>query len=168
MDLEITACPPASTGPQLEILLDNIRSAENVGAMLRTADGAGIRHLHITGMTPSPGQVKVSKAALGAEFTVPWTQHWNGLQAVLDLKSQGYHIWSLEGGEDSVSLFDLQPPAGPRPILLVVGNEIAGVDPQILSESEKVISIPMLGIKKSLNVATALGIAAYTIRFGCT
>ena len=167
MDLEITARPALINGPDLEILLDNIRSAENVGAMFRTADGAGIRHLHVAGTTPSPGVDKVSKAALGAEFSVPWTQHWNALEAVLELKSQGYHIWSLEGGKDSISLFDVQRPIDPQPILLVVGSETAGVDPQILGESEKVISIPMLGVKNSLNAATALGIAAYMIRFVC-
>jgi tRNA G18 (ribose-2'-O)-methylase SpoU len=152
--------------PAVEALLDNIRSIYNVGSMFRTADGAGIRHLHLCGMTATPEQPKVVKTALGAEQAVGWTFHPNGLEAAEGLQKQGYRLWALEGGRRAEPLFAAQvDPAGP-PILLVVGNEVAGVDPAILERCERVLSIPMSGVKQSLNVVVAFGIAAYFLRWG--
>jgi 23S rRNA (guanosine2251-2'-O)-methyltransferase len=152
--------------PEVEALLDNIRSTFNVGAMFRTADGAGLRHLHLAGITPTPDHPKIAKTALGAERAVPWTAHRNGLDAALALRDQGYHLWALEGGPGAVSLFEAARGMPEAPVLLVVGNEIAGVDPALLDQVEKVVSIPMQGAKHSLNVAIAFGIAAYVLRYG--
>ena len=154
--------------PVVEALLDNIRSTFNVGAMFRTADGAGLRHMHLAGITPTPDHPKISKTALGAESTVPWTAHRNGLDAAIVLKGQGYHLWALEGGPGATSLFEAAQAMPKAPVLLVVGNEIAGVDPALLAQVEKVVSIPMQGAKHSLNVAIAFGIAAYVLRYGKT
>jgi 23S rRNA (guanosine2251-2'-O)-methyltransferase len=152
-------------GAEVEALLDNIRSVFNVGNMLRTADGAGIRHMHLCGITPTPNNPKLAKTALGADRSVPWTQHRDGLAAAVSLKKQGLRLWALEGGSRSESLFDARvDPHGP-PIVLVVGSEISGVDPGILEHCERVLCLPMQGVKNTLNVAVAFGIAAYFLRF---
>jgi tRNA(Leu) C34 or U34 (ribose-2'-O)-methylase TrmL len=149
----------------LEVVLDNIRSAWNVGSMLRTADGAGARRVHLCGVSPSPENPKVWKTALGAEKSVPWTFHPDGAAAARELRLAGMHLWALEGGLRAEPLFSAQrPQAGP--LALVVGNEVSGVDPAILEECERVVSLPMLGVKGSLNVAVAFGIAVYALAFG--
>lgn len=156
----------AAHGPEVEALLDNIRSVFNVGNMFRTADGAGLRHVHLCGITPTPDNPKLAKTALGAESAVPWTQYRDGLSAAISMKKRGFRLWALEGGSRAESLFDaVGDPYGP-PILLVVGSEVSGVDPDILEHCERVLCLPMQGIKTTLNVAVAFGIAAYFLRFG--
>jgi 23S rRNA (guanosine2251-2'-O)-methyltransferase len=159
---------PASTPdyPLVEALLDNVRSTFNVGAMFRTADGAGLRRLHLCGITPAPDNPKIAKTALGAELAVPWMQHLNALDAAQALKEQGLRLWALEGGPRAQSLFSCAADLPGAPILLVVGSEVSGVDPGLLNLSERVVSIPMQGVKRSLNVAIAFGVAAYFLRYG--
>lgn len=152
-------------GLDIEILLDNIRSAFNVGSMFRTADGAGIRGLHLCGMTPTPDNPKTWKTALGAERAMPWTYHRNGLAAAQEMKARGMRLWALEGGLQSVSIFEAAQSPGGAALALVVGNEISGVDPGILEICDCVVHIPMEGVKRSLNVAIAFGIAAYILRY---
>jgi 23S rRNA (guanosine2251-2'-O)-methyltransferase len=154
-----------SEGAEIEALLDNIRSVFNVGNMLRTADGAGIRHMHLCGITPTPNSPKLAKTALGAERSVHWTQHRDGLAAAVSLRKQGLRLWALEGGSRAESLFDARVDPQGSPIVLVVGSEISGVDPGILEHCEKVLCLPMQGVKNTLNVAVAFGIAAYFLRF---
>ncbi len=151
-------------GPAVEALLDNIRSIYNVGSMFRTADGAGIRHLRLAGITPTPAHPRVAKTALGAEQSVPWSYTPNGLEAAVALKERGYRLWALEGGPRAEPLFTATGLDGP-PIVLVVGNELAGVDPAVLAECERVFYLPMQGEKGSLNVVVAFGIAAYFVRY---
>jgi len=152
--------------PAVEALVDNVRSLFNVGSIFRTADGAGISPLHLCGITATPDHPKLAKTALGAETSVPWRYASNGLEAAEALKADGRQLWALEGGRRTRSLFDIIPdPAGP-PIVLVVGHERAGIDPGILDVCDRVLQIPMQGVKASLNVATAFGIAAYYLRFG--
>jgi 23S rRNA (guanosine2251-2'-O)-methyltransferase len=153
------------SGPEVEVILDNIRSAYNVGSIFRTADGANARHIHLCGITPSPDHVQVQKTALGAQWTVPWTVHWNALEAARSCIQKGMRLWILEYVDGSRSIYELEKEVGTVPIALVVGNEIGGVDPSIMALSEQVIHIPMLGSKRSLNVSTAFGIAFYHIRF---
>jgi tRNA G18 (ribose-2'-O)-methylase SpoU len=152
-------------GAEVEALLDNIRSVFNVGNMVRTADGAGIRHMHLCGITPTPNNPKLAKTALGAERSVPWTQHGDGLAAAVSLRKQGLRLWALEGGPRAESLFDARVDEKSPPIVLVVGSEIFGVDPGILEHCERVLCLPMQGSKNTLNVAVAFGIAAYFLRF---
>lgn len=154
--------------PQLEVFFDNIRSAWNVGSMLRTADGAGVRKVHLCGVSPAPDHPAVAKTALGAEKKLVWACHPDGVAAVSKLKQAGMVIWALEGGERSESLFDLSRTgfsSFPK-IGLIVGNELTGVDPGLLDLCDRVVNLPMMGVKGSLNVAVAFGIAVYTIRFG--
>lgn len=179
----LAATPKAGGGPslqtaprftRLELLLDNIRSLYNVGAIMRTADGAGITHLHLGGITAPPTHPKLAKTALGAESALPWTQHRNGVQAVEQLKTEGYVIWVLEEGETpalsdvevAVNLFTTPLSATTnQPILLVIGNEKVGVDPAIQQLADCTFALPMSGVKNSLNVAVAFGIAIYQIQF---
>jgi len=149
----------------LEILCDNIRSAYNIGAIFRTADGVGIKHIHLCGITPAPDHPNVQKTALGAEKYVPWTQSWNALETALQLKNGNhYSVFALENSKNSISIFDIHSePSGP--LLLIIGNEISGIDPELLTMSDIHIHIPMVGSKNSLNVSVALGIAAYTLIF---
>ena len=154
----------ASPRPHLEVLLDNIRSTFNVGAMLRTSDGAGVSHVHLGGITPQPDNPRIAKVSLGAEFAVPWSYHANGLAAVQECKARGLQIWALEILPGAVSIFDLQPETAAQPALLVVGNEVSGVDPDIQERCNQSFWIPMQGYKRSLNVAVAFGIAVYTLR----
>lgn len=159
--------PPAQpNGPIVEALLDNIRSVYNVGSIFRTADGAGLRHLHLCGITPPPDHPKTAKTALGAEQVVSWTQYRNGLDTAVALQTRGCQLWAIEDSPQAESLFAAPAMPNGQPVVLVVGNEIAGIDPEILARCDRVLRIPMQGWKKSLNVASAFGIAAYTIRFG--
>ncbi len=151
-------------GVHLEALLDNIRSAWNVGSMFRTSDGLGICKLHLCGLTPTPENQKVLKTSLGAEANVMWCQANNGVREAQALSAQGYHLWALENAPGSKSLLDILPLQGDKPHCLVVGNEIAGIDPGILDLCERLVHIPMDGAKRSLNVAVAFAIAAYYLQ----
>ncbi len=151
--------------PVVEALLDNIRSTYNVGSMFRAADGAGLRHLHLCGITPTPENPKVAKTALGAENNLAWDYSRNSVITAQGLKERGFNLVCLEASAGARSIFDLDCPVSESPILLVVGNEINGVDPDLLASSDLVVRIPMQGLKGSLNVALAFGIAVYTLRF---
>ncbi len=158
---------PGKTGPQVVAVLDNLRSALNVGAIFRTADGAGISRLYLCGITPQGDNPKVLKTALGAEAAVAWEHRWNIMDAVQELKQNGVQLWALEGGNHTVNLFGtLEHIRIEQPIALIVGNEVSGVDPSVLEHCDHRVYIPMSGIKESLNVATAFGIAAYFLRYG--
>jgi tRNA G18 (ribose-2'-O)-methylase SpoU len=152
-------------GFTFEVLLDNIRSAYNVGSILRTSDGVGISRIHICGITPTPDNPKVVKTALDAEQHIPWLQHWNSIDAGQSLKSDGYDLIAMEGGDGALPIFELLPLLSDRPIVLVIGNEVSGVDPGLLEICDKKIWLPMLGKKQSFNVSVAFGIAAYMLRF---
>lgn len=156
----------APPGPALEVLLDNIRSLRNVGAILRSADGVGVRHVHVAGFTPTPAHPKMAKTSLGAEASLAWTHHSDSLACAQALRDRGVELWALEGGPRSTPLFSAPRPAPGATICLVLGHEVSGVDPRLLDLCSGIVRIPMLGIKGSLNVAVAFGIAAYAIRFG--
>lgn len=154
------------TGPETLALLDNVRSLRNVGSMFRTADGAGLRHMHLGGFTPTPAHPQMAKTALGAESTVPWTLHRDGAAAAGWLADSGMRLWALEGGPGSRDFFEVarSEREGP-PVVLVFGHEVSGVDPRILARCERILRLPMLGLKGSLNVSVAFGIAVYGLRF---
>jgi len=160
---------PASshrTCPMLAIL-DNVRSAQNVGVIFRTADGAGLQKLWLCGITPNPGDnAQIAKTALGAEQTVPWEHTPSTVALVEELKAQDVIVLALEAAPGSTSLFSYTLPKADKSIALVVGSEPAGVDPAVLTLADVVLSLPMAGSKGSLNVAVAFGIAVYFLRFG--
>lgn len=148
-------------------VLDNIRSTYNVGAMFRTSDGAGIDKLYLCGITTTPDNLKIKKTALGAEISVPWEHSWSVVDVANGLKKAGFMIVALEGGNSAVNLFEALPGMrnDDRPLALVVGNEVSGVDPEVIALCDQTVFIPMEGVKESLNVAVAFGIAAYLIRY---
>jgi 23S rRNA (guanosine2251-2'-O)-methyltransferase len=158
-----------AAGPRVEGLLDNVRSLSNVGSIFRTADGAQVEHLHLCGFTPTPAHPKLAKTSLGAERSVAWSQHGDPTVIADHLRESGKRLWALEGGPRSRDLFELVPEAGgpgDAPIVLVLGHEVSGVDPRVVARCDEVVRIPMAGIKGSLNVSVAFGIAAYLLRYG--
>lgn len=159
---------PEVSGPSVEALLDNIRSTFNVGSMLRTADGAGLTHLHLCGLTPTPENTKVTKTSLGAEHSVPWTYHPNALHAARAAKDRGMRLWALEVTPTASPLFNITSEIAGPPICVVVGNEVSGIDPGVLEICDKSIWIPMQGFKRSLNVAIAFSIMIYFLRYAAS
>jgi len=157
---------PSADAPQLdenaplEALLDNVRSAWNVGAIFRTADAFGVRHLHLCGITPTPQNASVAKTALGADHSVAWSASRNALNTARELKAAGAHLVALEQHERALPISSLPNlPASNFPLVLIVGNEITGVDPALLELCDTVVHIPMRGQKRSLNVEVAFGVA---------
>jgi 23S rRNA (guanosine2251-2'-O)-methyltransferase len=163
--IKVNKSIPAPKQQIIEVVLENIRSAFNVGSIFRTSDSAGIAALHLCGMTPTPENPKVSKTALGSEFSLPWQYHPNSLEIIQQRHAQGFQILALEGGEDASPLQETILTLSANPILLIVGSEVSGLDPKILALCNTIVSIPMLGFKDSLNVAVAYGIAAYFLRY---
>lgn len=160
--------PANVIGPPVEGFLDNLRSLRNVGSIFRTADGAGVRHLYLGGFTPTPDHPRMVKTSLGAEQTVAWSQHRDGLTKLEHLAAAGCRLWALEGGEDALPLPDAMRTLDTRPIILVVGHEVSGVDPRLVERCERTVRLPMMGSKGSLNVGVAFGVAAYFLRFGAS
>jgi tRNA G18 (ribose-2'-O)-methylase SpoU len=138
------------------VLLDNVRSLWNVGSIFRTADACGVECLWLTGITGCPPRPEISKTALGAEAWVAWEYEADASRALEGLVARGYHAVALEEGGEDVDRI-----GWPDPLCLVVGNEVAGVSPRVLGACSLRASIPMRGVKSSLNVAVAFGIAAH-------
>ena len=142
-------------------VLDNIRSAYNVGSMFRTAECAYISELVLCGITPRPAHPGVRKTALGAADLVPWRYFEDITEAVSLLRGEGYRIAALEVTPRSTPIQEVHP--AHFPLALVVGNEVTGVHPHILRTADLVWEIPQYGAKESLNVAVAFGVAVYFI-----
>jgi 23S rRNA (guanosine2251-2'-O)-methyltransferase len=148
---------------QLSVILDNLRSAYNVGSIMRSSDGAGIQHAYLCGITPTPLlHPRLAKTALTAEIRASWSYHSNGVELVQELKKSGTRIIGLETSPQAKNLLEEQSQEN-GPIALVVGNEVCGIDPAILALCDEIYFLPMLGIKKSLNVSVSFGIAAYLL-----
>lgn len=143
---------------KISVLLDNIRSIYNVGSIFRTSDAAGINKIYLCGISATPEHPKLVKTALGADKSVEWEYNISAFDTVKRLKSIGHTIYSVELTEGAIDFRTAEYPDG---TVLVFGHEVDGVDKDILAISDKVIMIPMLGIKESLNVATSYGIVAY-------
>ncbi len=149
-------------GSQLVGVLDNIRSALNVGAMMRSADGAGLDHLYLGGLTASAANPKVMKTALGAERSVASTSCLDLTECVTSLKRQEFEVWAIDYTDRSRSLQAVVH--RPRRLAFVVGNERAGVDPAILELADAHVHLDMYGAKTTLNVGVTFGAVAYWLR----
>lgn len=155
---------------QFYLILHNIRSAYNVGAIFRTADGAGVDHIYLTGYTPLPpdgSQIyttkperMIIKTSLGSLEHVGWSGHKEIEGVVQKLKDDDTQIVALEQGDDSI---DYQKFTSDKNVALVLGNEPVGIDEQTLTLCDTIIDIPMRGQKNSLNVSVAAGIAVYEL-----
>jgi len=143
------------------LILENIRSKENVGSILRTVDAAGVAKVYLCGFTPRPPDDKISKTALGAETWLDWEHAPKATVVIKELNKSGVTTVGLETGKKSENIFDM---AVSGPLALVVGNEVDGISPAVLKLCKKRAAIPMYGRKESLNVAVAAGIAVYALR----
>jgi 23S rRNA (guanosine2251-2'-O)-methyltransferase len=160
---------------QLTLILDNLRSAHNVGAILRSCDAAGVERVLVCGTTPYPrlkNEVRdpvvasrnsraIAKTALGAEKTVMLEHYDDSLSAIAAARAHGCTIYGLEQTPKSTDLFAARPHF---PAALVVGNEVTGIPAEVLAACDAVLEIPQHGSKESLNVAVAAGIALYALR----
>jgi len=146
----------------LAVLLDNIRSAWNVGSIFRSADGFGFSHAYLCGITPTPDIEAVTKTSLGAEDSIPWSYHKDAVKLIRGLKKEGWIIWGLEEYDGAKELMQNIESKGHKTVL-IVGSEVTGVDPELLELCDEIFYIPMRGEKKSFNVAMAFSIAAYTL-----
>ena len=142
------------------VLLDNVRSMYNVGALFRAADGVGLEKLCLAGITAHPPKNAITKTALGAEDVVPWEHDWDAVRMAEGLRHQGLEIAAIETSSHSVDLFAWQPTF---PACVLFGNEVEGLHPKLLEMADTHVRIPMLGQKTSLNVATAAGIVLYEL-----
>lgn len=145
------------------LVVNNVRSLYNVGALFRTADGAGLEKIWLCGITGIPPAGMISKTALGAENRVPWEYRRHARDLLEELRGKGYTVVHLEQTHKSIPYQDFHPAP---PVCLVVGNEITGVSETLLKPLDTAVEIEMAGLKNSLNVAVAFGIAAYHIRQG--
>ncbi len=142
------------------VLLDSIRSLQNVGAIFRTADAFCIQELALCGFTGAPPHRELHKAALGAEDSVSWRHFADSLEALHSYRAAGFRVLALEQCVGSVSLQDYSCSLGER-VLLMVGNEVQGLGQELASAADVCLEIPQFGTKHSLNVATAAGIALW-------
>ena len=154
---------PSSKGERYAVLLDNIRSAWNVGSIFRSADGFGFTHSYLCGITPTPENDSVQKTSLGAEDSVPWSYHKDAVKLVKGLKREGWHIIGLEENERGSEIGSKNLSKRNKECVVIVGNEVTGIDPGLLKLCDEIVTIPMRGGKKSLNAAIAFGVAAYAL-----
>lgn len=145
-------------------MLENIRSAYNVGAIFRTADGAGVSKLLLVGYTPTPidrfgrTQPEIAKTSLGASTEIPWEHHQSSQAALAALQADGFQVVVIEQAATSQTLPRFVVPAK---VVYVFGNEVEGVQEETQAQADAIVDIPMLGTKESLNVSVAAGIVLY-------
>ncbi len=163
--------------PSLVLVLVDIRSAHNVGSLLRTADGLGLDHVYICGASPYPPAAgdqrlphiqakvgrRIDKTALGAAASVKWSYHPHAEAVLKTLKDDGFSILALEQTPTAGDLASFKAPAKAA---LMLGQEIDGLSQKMLETADKQLQIPMLGAKESFNVAVAGAMALYHLRFG--
>ncbi len=160
---DLTPNPSPFKRGEFAVLLDNIRSAWNVGSIFRSADGFGFAHVYLCGITPTPDVEAVTKTSLGAEDSVTWSYHKDAVKLVKGLKKEGWQIWALEESEKGKSITQASALKSNRQVALIAGSEVTGVDPDLLNLANEIFYIPMQGEKKSFNVAMAFSIAAYAL-----
>ena len=143
------------------LVLDNIRSLNNVGSAFRTSDAFLIESIYLCGVTGTPPKPEIEKTALGATETVSWKYFKTTQEAINDLKQQGFYIASIEQAKNSVMLNQFQKPQ--QPLALVFGNEVYGVEQEIINQSDVCLEIPQFGTKHSFNVSVSMGIVLWEI-----
>lgn len=146
----------------IEIILDNIRSAHNVGSVFRSADSFKADKVWLCGICATPPSAEIHKSALGAEFSVEWGYKKDTLSLVKRLKEEGYTVLSVEQTVNSIMLDKFKPETG-RKYALVFGNEVDGVQQEVVDASDGVLEIPQYGTKHSLNISVSAGIVLWHI-----
>lgn len=165
------------TGPDIVVIAHDIRSTHNVGSLLRTCEGMGVSRVYFTGYTPYPARAEhdprlphiaaklnqqIHKTALDAETLVPWTHQDNVADCIAQLKTQGYTVVGLEQSVQSVPLPKYRAPSR---VALLLGREVEGISPEVLTLCDTCVEIPMFGKKESFNVVQAAAMALYQFRF---
>ena len=150
------------------VILDNIRSAHNVGSAFRTCDSFKADKLWLCGICATPPSAEIRKTALGAEESVPWEYSGSTLDVVNKLKSEGYTVVSVEQTVNSVSLENFSPSAssGDSQYAFIFGNEVDGVSQEVVDASDFSLEIPQFGTKHSLNVSVAIGVVLWQFTLG--
>ena len=151
-----------ATKTPVVLVLDNIRSALNVGSSFRTADAFILEHIYLCGITATPPHREILKTALGATETMNWSYHKDTAELIAELKESAYCIIAVEQAEDSVALQDFEPEQGRR-YALIFGNEVGGVDDKALELADTCLEIPQFGTKHSINVAVCVGIVSWEL-----
>ena len=146
----------------LVVVLDNIRSLHNIGSVFRTSDAFRVECIYLCGITATPPHPEMHKTALGAEFTVDWKYVNNAVEAVDNLRQEGYVVFSIEQAENSIMLEDIQLEQGKR-YAVVLGNEVKGVQQEVIDHSDGCIEIPQYGTKHSLNMSVTAGIVIWDL-----
>ena len=142
------------------VVLDNVRSMHNIGSIFRTSDGFSIESIAICGITAQPPHREIEKTALGATQSVDWKYFETTLQAVIALRNQGYEILAIEQAANSTMLNTFAP-SKDKKYALILGNEVNGVDEEVMKEIDKCIEIPQFGTKHSFNITIAAGIVLW-------
>ena len=146
-------------------VLENVRSAYNVGSVFRTADAFLIESIYICGYTAKPPHKEIKKTALGADETVDWKSFSNAQQAIDALKGQGYAVYAVEQTENSFTLHTFEKPSSGK-VAVIFGNEVTGVEQSTIQLCDGTIEIPQLGMKHSLNISVAAGIVLWELAKG--
>ncbi len=144
------------------LVLDNIRSMHNVGSAFRTADAFAIEAVYLCGITAQPPHREIHKTALGATDSVAWKYFENTSQACKELKEKGYQISAIEQADQSTSLEEFQPKASDK-LALVFGNEVFGVEDEVVESADLCLEIPQFGTKHSINVSVSMGVVLWDI-----
>jgi 23S rRNA (guanosine2251-2'-O)-methyltransferase len=152
----------ASSKTPLIIVLDNVRSLNNVGSVFRTADAFLIEAIYLCGITGTPPNKDIQKTALGSTETVVWKHFANTLDAVSELKQHDYKVYSIEQAENATMLNTFQPEESAK-LAIVFGNEVKGVQQEVIDRCDGVIEIPQAGTKHSLNIAVSAGIVVWDL-----
>ncbi len=147
----------------LVVVLDNIRSSNNIGSVFRTGDAFRIEKIYLCGITAQPPQKDIHKTALGATETVDWKYTSTTLEAIEELKSNGYKIAAIEQAKEVTLLQDFSPRWEEEKWAIVMGNEVFGVDQEIVNLADVVVEIPQVGTKHSLNISVSAGIVMWDL-----
>lgn len=159
--LDVASFKEADKSPII-IILDNVRSLNNIGSVFRTADAFLVQKIYLCGITATPPHKDIRKTALGATESVDWEYRKNTLELAQELKSQNIEVISVEQAENATMLNDFQVDAK-KMIALVFGNEVKGVSQEVVSASDTVLEIPQLGTKHSLNISVSAGIVVWDL-----
>ena len=144
------------------VVLDHVRSCNNVGSVFRTSDALLIQKICLCGITATPPDREIHKTALGAENTVEWEYFKTTEEAIVKLKNEGYCIIAIEQVEGSIALNDYLPEPGEK-LALIFGNEVQGVQQAVVNQCDKTIEIPQFGTKHSFNIAVSAGIVLWDL-----
>lgn len=144
----------------LVLVVDNVRSLNNIGSLFRTSDAFAVERMVLCGISAVPPSAEIHKTALGAEDSVAWTYRESTLDAVRELQAEGTVVCCLEQVKGSVELQEFKPQPGRR-YAIVIGNEVDGVLPEVVDASDVCLEIPQLGTKHSLNVSVSAGLAIW-------